>query len=157
MEKENIAPKDMQSWMNKKCGLLGVSGVSSDLRELITARDEGNERAKLAYDILIYDIKKYIGAYAAVLNGVDAIVFTAGIGENNPQVRADVCADMEYMGVIIDPAKNAIGKKLPEPSIISASDSKVKVFVIMTDEELVIASDTEEIVKMQNAECKMQN
>ncbi|MDD4124156.1 MAG: acetate kinase [Eubacteriales bacterium] len=150
MEKENIAPKDMQSWMNKKCGLLGVSGVSSDLRELTAAKDSGNERAVLAYDILVYDIKKYIGAYAASLNGVDAIVFTAGIGENNPQVRADVCADMDYMGVKIDPEKNAVGKRLPEPAIISTPDSKVKVFVIMTDEELVIATDTEAVVKMKN-------
>ncbi len=146
MEKENIAPKDMQNWMNKKCGLLGVSGVSSDLRELMAAKNAGNERAALAYDILIYDIKKFIGAYSASLGGVDAIVFTAGIGENNPIVRADVCSDMEYLGIKIDNEKNEIGKKLPEPALISTPDSKVKVYVIMTDEELVIALDTKKII-----------
>lgn len=147
MEKENIAPKDMQSWMNKKCGLLGVSGVSSDMRELTAAMDGGNKRAKLAYDILIYDIKKYIGAYAASLNGVDAIIFTAGIGENNSRLREDVCADMDYLGIKIDPELNKIGKKLPEPGLISTPDSKVKVYVIQTNEELLIASDTMEIYK----------
>lgn len=147
MEKENIAPGEMQNWMNKKCGLLGVSGVSSDLRELMTAKDAGNARAKLAYDILIYDIKKYIGAYSAALGGVDAIVFTAGIGENNPCVRNDVCEGMEYLGIILDQQKNEMGKKLPEPALISSPDSRVKVYVIMTDEELVIASETEKAVK----------
>ena len=150
MEKENIAPSDMQNWMNKKCGLLGVSGVSSDLRGVMEARKNGNERAALAYDILVYDIKKYIGSYTAVLGGVDAIVFTAGIGENNAEVRADVLKDMEYLGIKIDPERNAIGKKLPEPALISADDSKVKVYVIMTDEELVIASDTQKIVEGLN-------
>ncbi len=147
MEKENIPPKQMQSWMNKKCGLLGVSGVSSDLRELTSAMNSGNARAKLAYDILIYDIKKYIGAYAAVLGGVDAIAFTAGIGENNPELRQAICDDMDYLGIKIDREKNSLGKKLPEPALISAEDSKVKVFLIMTDEELVIASDTETVIR----------
>jgi len=146
MEKENIAPSAMQSWMNKKCGLLGVSGVDSDMRKVMAAMEQGNERAKLAYDILVYDIKKYIGAYAAAMNGVDAIVFTAGIGENDVTVRADVCADMEYLGVKLDGERNAAAKKLPEPKLISAPDSKVKVYVIETNEELVIASDTLEIV-----------
>ncbi len=147
MEKENIPPKDMQNWMNKKCGLLGVSGVSPDMREVTNAMESGNQRAKLAYDILIYDIKKYIGAYTASLNGVDAIIFTAGIGENNPQLRADVCADMDYLGVKIDPERNEMGKKLPEPGLISTPDSKVKVFLIQTNEELLIASDTMEVYK----------
>lgn len=147
MEKENISPKDMQSWMNKKCGLLGVSGVSSDMRALCKAIEEGNKDAKLAYDILCYDIKKYIGAYAAAMNGVDAIVFTAGIGENTPELRRDVIKDMDYLGVKLDEEKNMIGKRLPEPALISAPDSKVKVYVIMTDEELVIASDTQAIVE----------
>ena len=146
MEKENIAPSAMQSWMNKKCGLLGVSGVDSDMRKVMAAMNEGNERARLAYDILVYDIKKYIGAYSAAMNGVDAIVFTAGIGENDETVRADVCADMEYLGVKLNAEKNAAARKLPEPKLISAPDSKVKVFVIETNEELVIASDTKKIV-----------
>lgn len=133
--------------MNKKCGLLGVSGVSPDMREVTNAMESGNQRAKLAYDILIYDIKKYIGAYAASLNGVDSIIFTAGIGENNPQLRADVCADMDYLGVKIDPERNEMGKKLPEPGLISTPDSKVKVFLIQTNEELLIASDTMEVYK----------
>ncbi len=146
MEKENIAPSAMQSWMNKKCGLLGVSGVDSDMRKVMAAMNAGNERAKLAYDILVYDIKKYIGAYSAAMNGVDAIVFTAGIGENDETVRADVCADMEYLGVKLDAEKNAAVRRLPEPKLISAPDSKVLVYVIETNEELVIASDTQKIV-----------
>jgi len=146
MEKENISPKDMQNYMNKKCGLLGVSGVSGDMREVTAAKNSGNERAQLAYDILIYDIQKYIGAYVAALNGVDAIAFTAGIGENTPELRSDVMKGLTYLGVKIDEEKNKIGKKLPEPAIISTPDSKVKVFVVATDEELVIASDTKEIV-----------
>ncbi|MBP5657023.1 MAG: acetate kinase, partial [Clostridia bacterium] len=105
-----------------------------------------NERAKLAYDILVYDIKKYIGASSAAMNGVDAIVFTAGIGENDETVRADVCADMEYLGVKLDAEKNAAVRRLPEPKLISAPDSKVLVYVIETNEELVIASDTQKIV-----------
>lgn len=147
MEKENISPKEMQKYMNKECGLLGVSGVSGDMRLLMDAVKEGKERAKLAYDILIYDIQKYIGGYVAALDGVDAIAFTAGIGENTPDLRRDVIGGLTYLGVKLDEEKNLIGKNLPEPALISTPDSKVKVFVVKTDEELVIASDTRRIVE----------
>lgn len=147
MEKENISPKEMQNYMNKECGLLGVSGVSGDMRLLMAAVKEGKERAKLAYDILIYDIQKYIGGYVAALNGVDAIAFTAGIGENTPELRRDVINGLSYLGVKLDEEKNLIGKNLPEPALISTPDSKVKVYVVETDEELVIASDTRRVVE----------
>ena len=140
---------NVNDFMNKACGLLGVSGVSSDMRAVIR-EIETNEKghaadAKLAYDILIYGIKKYIGAYAAAMNGCDAIVFTAGIGENNARIRADVCRDMDYLGVKIDEEKNE--KARGEIAELSAADSRVKVYLIPTNEELMIAKDTEEIVK----------
>lgn len=147
MEKENISPKEMQNYMNKECGLLGVSGVSGDMRLLMAAVRKGKPRAVLAYDILIYDIQKYIGGYVAALNGVDAIAFTAGIGENTPELRRDVINGLSYLGVKLDEEKNLIGKNLPEPALISTPDSKVKVFVVETDEELVIASDTRRVVE----------
>ena len=147
MEKENLSPKEMQNYMNKECGLLGVSGVSGDMRLLMEEVRKGNPRAVLAYDILIYDIQKYIGGYVAALNGVDAIAFTAGIGENTPELRRDVINGLGYLGVKIDEEKNLIGKNLPEPSLISTPDSRVKVYVVKTDEELVIASDTRRVVE----------
>lgn len=147
MEKENISPKEMQNCMNKECGLLGVSGVSGDMRLLMAAVRKGEPRAVLAYDILIYDIQKYIGGYVAALNGVDAIAFTAGIGENTPELRRDVINGLSYLGVKLDEEKNLIGKNLPEPALISTPDSKVKVYVVETDEELVIASDTRRVVE----------
>lgn len=138
MEREGISVDEMGDWMNKECGLKGVSGISSDLREVMKATDEGNDRARLAVDILVYGIKKYIGAYAAAMNGVDCIVFTAGIGENDKRIRARVLENMEYLGVKLD--KEANEKK--DPFEISAPDSKVRCFVIPTNEELVIATDT---------------
>lgn len=147
MEKENISPKEMQNYMNKECGLLGVSGVSGDMRLLMAAVRKGEPRAVLAYDILIYDIQKYIGGYVAALNGVDAIAFTAGIGENTPELRRDVINGLSYLGVKLDEEKNLIGKNLPEPALISTPDSKVKVYIVETDEELVIASDTRRVVE----------
>ena len=147
MEKENISPKEMQNYMNKECGLLGVSGVSGDMRLLMAAVRKGEPRAVLAYDILIYDIQKYIGGYVAALNGVDAIAFTAGIGETTPELRRDVINGLSYLGVKLDEEKNLIGKNLPEPALISTPDSKVKVYVVETDEELVIASDTRRVVE----------
>ena len=147
MEKENISPKEMQNYMNKECGLLGVSGVSGDMRLLMAAVRKGEPRAVLAYDILIYDIQKYIGGYVAALNGVDAIAFTAGIGENTPELRRDVINGLSDLGVKLDEEKNLIGKNLPEPALISTPDSKVKVYVVETDEELVIASDTRRVVE----------
>ncbi|MDD2268906.1 MAG: acetate kinase [Eubacteriales bacterium] len=147
MEKENISASEMGVWLNKKCGFLGVSGVSSDLRDIDTAIEEGNERAKLAYEILSYDIKKYIGTYMAVLGGLDAIVFTAGIGENNKSVRFDSLQGLESFGIKVDANKNDNFRNIPDPVEISADDSKVKIYVIPTNEELVIARDTIELVK----------
>ncbi|MBQ5838166.1 MAG: acetate kinase [Clostridia bacterium] len=142
MEKENIPVSEMGNWMNKNCGFLGVSGVSSDLREITAAIDSGNERAALAYNILAYQIKKYIGSYTAAMNGLDCIVFTAGVGENDARLRALALENMDYYGIKIDPEKNNTRGCMD----ITAADSKVKVLVIPTNEELVIASDTMQIV-----------
>ncbi len=142
MEKENIPASEMGDWMNKQCGFLGVPGLSSDLREIEAAVKAGHERATLAYNILAYQIKKYIGAYAAAMNGLDCVVFTAGIGENNSDIRGMALENMEYFGIKLDKEKNLVRGTLE----ISTPDSKVKVLVIPTNEELVIASDTMEIV-----------
>ncbi len=142
MEKENIPVSEMGNWMNKKCGFLGVSGVSSDLREIEAAINEGHERATLAFNILAYQIKKYIGSYAAAMNGLDCIVFTAGIGENNKDIRRLSLENMSYYGIELDLEKNE-QRGVTE---ISTENSRVKVLVIPTNEELVIASDTMEIV-----------
>ena len=144
MEKENIGPQAISTLVNKHSGLLGVSGVSSDMRELRAAIANGNERAKLALDIFVYRIKKYIGSYAAALGGVDILMFTGGIGENVEVVRERVCKDLEFMGIKIDIAKNQ--EIHGEEAIISTADSKVVVMVVPTDEEYMIASDTMEIV-----------
>ncbi|OJX62673.1 acetate kinase [Dysgonomonas sp. 37-18] len=144
MEKENIGTQAISTLVNKHSGLLGVSGVSSDMRELRAAMDEGNERAMLAFDMFVHRIKKYVGAYAAVLGGVDILMFTGGIGENAIAVREQVCKDMEYMGIKLDVEKNA--KIQGEEAVVSAPDSKVIVMVVPTDEEYMIASDTMEIV-----------
>ena len=137
----------MGDFMNKKCGLLGVSEVSSDLRDVMAAVRAGNEQAQLAYEILCYGIKKYIGAYTAAMGGLDCIVFTAGIGENTPEVREGALEGLEFLGVKIDPEKNKNARSLPAPGDISAEGSRVRVFVIPTNEELVIASDTEKLVR----------
>ena len=130
--------------LNKKSGVAGISGVGSDMRDLENACKQGNKRAILAQEMYNYKIKKYIGAYAAAMGGVDIIVFTAGVGENQTSMRAEACRGLEFMGVKIDEAKNATirGKE----AVISAPDSKVKVVVIPTDEELMIASDTMALV-----------
>ena len=150
MDKLSIPAEKINDYMNKKCGLLGVSGVSSDLREvfeeLATNAHGKSENAKLAIEILVYGIKKYIGAYAAAMNGVDAIVFTAGIGENNAQIREMVLSDLDYLGVKIDKAVNDAPETRGNTTKISASDSKVLAYLIPTNEELVIAKDTETIV-----------
>ena len=134
---------DMLNVLNKKSGLLGISGISSDMRDVDAAADSGNERAQTARDMLIYGIRKYIGAYAAAMGGVDAIVFTAGIGENGIELREAVMQGFEYMGAKLDPEKN---KVKGEERDISAADSKVKILVIPTNEEIVIARDTLELV-----------
>ena len=133
------------TYLNKKCGMLGVSGVSSDFRDLRAAAAEGNHRAQLALDMFAYACKKYVGAYAAAMNGVDCIVFTAGVGENTPSVREAICENMQYLGLAIDKEKNM------QPNNgairdISAEGSKVKVLIIPTNEELVIARETVELL-----------
>ena len=143
MDKEGLNTTGISNLLNKKSGVLGVSGVSSDMRELEAAVAQGNPRAILAEKMYFYRIKKYIGAYAAALGGVDVILFTGGVGENQASCRAGVCEGLEFMGVKLDAEKN---KVRGEEAIISAADSKVKVVVIPTDEELLIASDTMDIV-----------
>lgn len=147
MEKKGFSPAQMSDFMNKECGLLGVSGLSPDCRDLGDAVAAGNERAALAVNILTYQIKKYIGSYTAAMNGLDALVFTAGIGENRDEIRSAACRDMDYLGIKLDEEKNAQTHRPNGNILISAPDSKVPVYVIPTNEELVIASDTEAIVK----------
>ncbi len=164
MKKHNISVDEISDFMNKKCGFLGVSEYSSDSRDIEGAiRGEYNEKletcpvtdeqkarvtknSKLAAEILAYQVKQYIGSYAAAMNGLDAIVFTAGMGENNPELRERVCRDMEYFGIEIDYELNA--KTLRQPNIVELStpNSKVKVYVLPTNEELMIAMDTERLV-----------
>ena len=139
MEKEGLNATGVSNLLNKKSGVLGVSGVSSDMRELEAAVAAGNPKAILAEKMYFYRIKKYIGAYAAALGGVDIILFTGGVGENQANCRSEVCEGLEFMGVKIDLEKN---KVRGEEAIISADDSKVTVAVIPTDEELMIASET---------------
>ena len=145
-EQEHISPAEMDTLLNKKSGFLGISGISSDDRDVCAAAESGNERAKLAIEILEYDILKYIGSYTAVLGGVDAIVFTAGIGENQYTHRENVCHNLEFMGVKIDDEVNKKAVRGVE-SKISTDESSVDVFVIPTNEELVIARDTMALVK----------
>ena len=147
MNKTGMNADEMNEYMNKKCGFLGVSGISSDCRDVSAAAKAGNKRAKLALDIVSYQIRKFIGAYTAAMGGLDAIVFTAGIGENDWEMRESVCSELGYFGVEFDAEHNA---NLPRPltaTEISKPTSKVKVFMIPPNEELVIASDTERIVK----------
>lgn len=150
MDKEHLSTKQLSDLINKKSGVLGISGISSDMRDIDNAIAEGNERAKLALDMYIYRIIKYIGAYAAVLNGVDIIVFTGGVGENQQPLRKAVCDHLTYLGVKIDDEINA--KSRGEEKLLSTPDSKVKVAVIPTDEELLIARDTEAIVNGRQPE-----
>lgn len=147
MDKEGFSADDMSNFMNKKCGLLGVSGVSSDARDIEAAIRDGNENARLAANILAYGIKKYIGSYVAALNGVDAVVFTAGMGENNVELRERVCKDMDFFGIKLDDAANKATVRKSEPVKLSTDDSKVLVYMIPTNEELMIARDTEALVK----------
>lgn len=149
MKKRNLTPDEVDTYMNKKSGMLGISGVSSDFRDLTAAINDGNERAKLAVKMLSYSIKKYIGSYTAAMNGVDAIVFTAGVGENISYMREWAVDGLDFLGIKLDKAKNnalASFKDVKE-GFISADDSKVKVLVIPTNEELMIATDTKEIVE----------
>ncbi len=139
MEKEKLSAKEVENILNKKSGVLGVSGVSSDFRDIEGAAGEGNNRAKIALDLFYYRVAKYVGQYAAAMNGVDAVIFTAGLGENSAAAREEICKYLGYLGIKIDKDKNNIRGKA---AVISTGDSSVKALVIPTNEELVIARDT---------------
>lgn len=143
-KKENKSPDDVDRIFNKKSGLLGLSGVSNDIRDVEEAAEKGNERAKMALEVFCYRIKKYIGAYAAAMGGLTDIIFTAGVGENDPLVREKVLSDMEFMGIRMDLEKNDQPKS---ERMISTPDSKVRVWIIPTDEELMIARETKEVIE----------
>jgi len=143
MNKENLTPDQMSEILNKKSGFLGLSGVSSDCRDVQAAAKEGNDRAQLTIEMLTYQIRKFIGSYAAAMGGVDAIIFTGGIGENDGKIRAAVCDGLEFLGVKLDPEKNQTRSEAK----ISAEDASTEVWVIPTNEELLIARDTKEIVE----------
>ena len=143
-KKQNLDADGISNLLNKKSGLLGITGISSDMREIDAAAKNNDERAVLALDMYFYRIKKYVGAYAAAMGGVDTIVFTAGVGENQANMREEVCRNMEWMGVKLDVEKNA--GIHGEEAIISTPDSRVKVVVVPTDEELMIATDTMELL-----------
>ena len=145
MEKKGYTPAQMDNYMNKQCGFAGISGVGSDSRDVEKAMNEGNERAKLAFDMLCYQIKKYIGSYSAAMGGLNAIVFTAGIGEHTPYIRENALSGLEYLGVKLDKERNTFGHS-DTPVRLSADDSSVLVYMIPTNEELVIARDTAKII-----------
>lgn len=145
MGKEGLSLNEAATMLNKHSGLIGISGESSDMREILAAVKDQHQRSKHAFDIFCYRIKKYVGAYASAMGGVDALVFTGGIGENSFEVREEVCKDMEFMGIQLDLLRNQNNSEL-----ISTDSSKVKVFRIPTNEELVIAMDTAEIVGSLN-------
>lgn len=143
IEKEGIEAEKINDYLNKKCGVLGISGVSSDFRDLEEAANLGNERAKLALEVFAYQAKKYIGAYAAAMNGLDVVVFTGGIGENSATMREMICRDLDYFGIKFNSSKNNIRGIEAD---ISASDARVKALVIPTNEELMIALETVSLV-----------
>ncbi len=143
MDKEGMSIVDVDNMANKKSGVLGLSGVSSDFRDIEDAAEKGNERAQLALNVFVHKVKKYIGAYAAVMNGVDAVVFTAGLGENSDYIRREVCKDMTYLGIEVDNAKNKVRGKETD---VSTDSAKVRVLLIPTNEELMIARDTKELI-----------
>jgi acetate kinase len=144
MEKEEIGTRSANTLFNKHAGMLGISGISSDMREIEMAKANGHERAALALDMYNYRVKKYIGSYIAAMGGLDILVLTGGIGENAHTTREGVCSDLDFLGISLDYEKN---KGFRSEGIISTPDSKVKIMVVPTDEELVIALDTEQIVK----------
>ena len=143
MEKEEIGIKSASTLFNKHAGMLGISGVSSDMREIEAAKQEGNERAALALELYNYRVKKYIGSYVAAMGGLDILIFTGGIGENSDYTRDGICTELECLGISMDFQKN---KGYRSEGLVSTPDSKVKIMVVPTDEELVIALDTQEIV-----------
>lgn len=144
MEKLGMSAQEANNYFNKKAGMLGLSGVSNDLRDILEAANTGNERAQLSLEVYYNRVKGYIGKYIAELNGCDCLVFTAGVGENGYDVRENICSDLDFFGIKIDAEKNKVrGKEVD----VSAADSKIKIFVIPTNEELVIARDTLELSK----------
>ena len=143
MEKENLSAKEVENILNKQSGVFGVSGVSSDFRDIETAMEDGNKQAETALDLFHYRVAKYVGAYAAAMNGVDAVVFTAGLGENSPETRETVCSYLGYLGVSVDAEKNKCRGKAVN---FSAAGAKVQSIVIPTNEELVIARDTKNLL-----------
>ena len=149
MEKKGYSAAEMDNYMNKQCGFAGISGVGSDSRDVERAMKAGNERAALAFDMLCYQIKKYIGSYSAAMGGLNGIVFTAGIGEHTPYIRENALSGLEYLGVKLDKERNTFGHS-NDPVRLSADDSEVLVYMIPTNEELVIARDTLDIVKGLN-------
>ena len=144
MEKENMDAQQIDNFLNRRSGILGISGLSSDFRDLEQAANNGDERSQLAIDIFAYKVRKYIGGYVAAMGGVDAIVFTAGLGENSPFMREKICNGLEFLGTRIDPELNKIRGKARE---ISVKRARTKIFVVPTNEELVIARDTKRICK----------
>lgn len=143
-EKENMTIAEVMNVLNKKSGVFGITGTTSDFRDIMEAKGKGDKRAELALDVFAYRVVKYIGAYTAAMNGVDAIAFTAGLGENNDYIREKICASLEYLGIKIDTEQN---KKREDEMIISTPDSKVKVLKVATNEELKIARETLALVK----------
>ena len=144
MEKENLNADKMREVLGKKSGLLGISGVSTDLRDIEEAAGKGNKRARLAVEILVYEVKKYIGAFAAAMGGLDAVAFAGGIGENGASVREAVCRDMAFLGIKLDEEKNR--QRATGDRVISAADSKVAVLVVYTNEEIIVARETARVL-----------
>lgn len=147
MEKENMTVQQVRNYLNKESGVLGISGVSSDLRDIEKAAEKGNYRAQLALDVFTHRVRKYIGAYAAVMDGVDAIVFTAGIGENSTTLRRNICKNLTHLGVIIDEEKN---KTHGQEADISMPKAPCRIIVIPTNEELMIAIETKKIIEIKH-------
>ena len=147
MQKEGYTPKEIDAILNKKSGILGITGKYTDRRDVVKAAGEGEERAKLAIDMEVYRLKKYIGAYTAVLGRLDALIFTAGVGEMSTTIRGKILDGLELIGIKYDPAKNSLAKTRNKESDISAKDSPVKVFVIPTDEELVFVEDVVALIE----------
>ena len=154
MQKEKMNSDQVNDFLNKRCGVLGVSGVSSDFRDIEAAAAKGNRRAELALQIFAHDVKKYIGAYTAVLNGVDAVIFTAGLGENSGSMRELICRNMEGLGISLDPEKNKVrGEEID----IAVPGTRCRVLVIPTNEELMIARETVQLLRSQESEYRSQN
>jgi len=147
MKKENLTPDEIDTIMNKKSGILGVSQVTSDNRDIEQGAKEGNERYQLIESMIVHQLTKYIGGFAAAMGGVDAVVFTGGIGENNPHYRARVAKNLEFMGVVLDEEINQKAMRTSEEFVLTKPESKVKLLMIPTNEELMIAKDTLELVK----------